>query len=58
MRTLMTAGASPGPVKYALNHLGFPVGAPRLPLVEPDGEDAERIVAAVRAARIDLAVAV
>ena len=58
MRTLMTAGASPGPVKYALNQLGFRVGAPRLPLVEPEGEDAERIVAALRGARIDLAVAV
>lgn len=26
--------SSPGPLKYALNHLGFRVGPPRLPLVE------------------------
>ena len=56
MRTLMTAGASPGPLKYALNQIGFPVGAPRLPLVEPEGEAAERIMAEVRRHHIDLAV--
>ena len=27
---------NPMPVKYALNHAGFPVGKPRLPLTEPD----------------------
>jgi 4-hydroxy-tetrahydrodipicolinate synthase len=27
---------NPMPVKYALNHIGFPVGKPRLPLTEPD----------------------
>lgn len=26
--------SSPGPLKFALNHLGFEVGSPRLPLVE------------------------
>jgi 4-hydroxy-tetrahydrodipicolinate synthase len=57
-QTLMTAGSNPGPVKYALGLVGFPVGAPRLPLVEPEGEAAERIAAAVRSTRIDLAVAV
>jgi 4-hydroxy-tetrahydrodipicolinate synthase len=58
METLMKAGANPAPVKYALNHVGFQVGDTRLPLVMPEGEAAERIVAAVRSARIDLAVAV
>jgi 4-hydroxy-tetrahydrodipicolinate synthase len=27
---------NPMPIKYALNHIGFPVGKPRLPLTEPD----------------------
>ncbi len=58
MQTLMTAAGNPTPVKYALNQVGFRVGAPRLPLVEPEGEAAERIVAEVRRSRIDLAVAV
>jgi 4-hydroxy-tetrahydrodipicolinate synthase len=43
-------------VKYALNQIGFQVGAPRLPLVEPDAAAAERIVAEVRRHQIDLAV--
>jgi 4-hydroxy-tetrahydrodipicolinate synthase len=58
MQTLMTVASNPAPVKYALNQVGFQVGAPRLPLVEPEGEAAERIVAEVRRSRIDLAVAV
>jgi len=58
MQTLMTVASNPAPVKYALNQVGFPVGAPRLPLVEPDGEAAERIVAEVRRSRIDLTVTV
>ena len=58
MQTLMTAAGNPTPVKYALNQVGFRVGAPRLPLVEPEGDAAERIMAEVRRSRIDLAVAV
>jgi 4-hydroxy-tetrahydrodipicolinate synthase len=58
MQVLMTAASNPAPVKYALNQLGFRVGRPRLPLVEPDGEAAERIMAEVQRSRIDLAVAV
>ncbi len=58
MQTLMTAASSPAPVKYALSQVGFPVGAPRLPLVEPEGEAAERIMAEVRRHHIDLAVTV
>ena len=58
IQTLMTAASNPTPVKYALNQVGFRVGAPRLPLVEPEGDAAERIVAEVRRSRIDLTVAV
>ncbi len=58
MQTLMTAASNPAPVKYALNQAGFPVGPPRLPLVEPEGEAAERITAEVRRQHIALAVTV
>jgi 4-hydroxy-tetrahydrodipicolinate synthase len=56
MQTLMTTASNPSPVKYALNQIGFQVGTPRLPLVEPDAAAAERIVAEVRRHQIDLAV--
>jgi 4-hydroxy-tetrahydrodipicolinate synthase len=49
---------SPSPLKYALNHVGFPVGSPRLPLVEPDEEIAEKIRAELARQRIDLPVSV
>ena len=58
MNVLMTAAGNPPGAKYALNAIGFPVGAPRLPLVEPAAEEAERIMAEVRRQQIDLAVAV
>ncbi len=58
MTTLMTAASNPIPIKHALNGIGFRVGAPRLPLVEPDQAASERIMAEVRRHRIDLAVAV
>jgi len=58
MQTLMTTASNPSPVKYALNQIGFRVGAPRLPLVEPEGTPAEQIVAEVRRQQIDLAVTV
>ena len=58
MQTLMTVASNPTPVKYALNQIGFRVGAPRLPMVEPDGDAAERIAAQVRRSQIDLAVTV
>jgi 4-hydroxy-tetrahydrodipicolinate synthase len=58
MQTLMTAAGNPVPVKYALNQVGFPAGGFRLPLVEPDAAAAEKVVAAVRRQRVDLAVAV
>jgi 4-hydroxy-tetrahydrodipicolinate synthase len=55
---LLTVASNPTPLKYALNQIGFQVGAPRLPLVEPEGEAAERIMAEVRRHHIDLAVTV
>jgi 4-hydroxy-tetrahydrodipicolinate synthase len=58
MQTLMTTASNPSPVKYALNQVGFRVGAPRLPLVEPEGSAVEQIVAEVRRQQIDLAVTV
>jgi 4-hydroxy-tetrahydrodipicolinate synthase len=49
---------NPMPLKYALNQVGFEVGAPRLPLCEPDEAVAEQIRAALARQRIDLPVAV
>ena len=48
--------ANPIPVKYALNHLGFNVGTPRLPLTEPDEATAAIIREALAAQQIDLPV--
>ncbi|HUV45743.1 MAG TPA: 4-hydroxy-tetrahydrodipicolinate synthase [Dehalococcoidia bacterium] len=45
---------NPVPVKYALNYLGFPVGKPRLPLIEPDEKSAEIVRAALKNYKIDL----
>jgi 4-hydroxy-tetrahydrodipicolinate synthase len=58
MTVLLNAAGNPPGVKHALNGVGFEVGAPRLPLVEPDADASERIIAEVRRQRIDLAVAV
>lgn len=49
---------SPSPLKFALNHIGFSVGAPRLPLVEPDEAIAEQIRTELARQRVDLPVAV
>ena len=54
---LMTTATNPVPIKYVLNRIGFRVGRPRLPLVEPDQTVGERIMAEVRRHRIDLPVA-
>lgn len=58
INTVMGSAPNPIPVKYALRQVGFPAGGFRLPLVEPDHETAEKIMAAVHAQQIDLAVAV
>jgi 4-hydroxy-tetrahydrodipicolinate synthase len=54
---LMTLSVNPIPIKYALNQVGFRVGPPRLPLVEPDKATGEKIMAEVRRHHIDLPVA-
>ena len=41
-------------VKYALNHIGFYVGKPRLPLTEPDEESAALIKDTLKNYQIDL----
>jgi 4-hydroxy-tetrahydrodipicolinate synthase len=46
--------SNPVPVKYALNQVGFRVGKPRLPLVEPDAKSAELIRNTLKNYKIDL----
>jgi 4-hydroxy-tetrahydrodipicolinate synthase len=46
--------SNPIPLKYALNHIGFRVGKPRLPLTEPDEKTAAAIRDALKDCQIDL----
>jgi 4-hydroxy-tetrahydrodipicolinate synthase len=48
--------SNPIPVKYALNQVGFNVGKPRLPLVEPDEKTAATIQETLQKYTIDLPV--
>jgi 4-hydroxy-tetrahydrodipicolinate synthase len=48
--------SNPVPLKWALNYVGFPVGKPRLPLVEPDEKSAGVIKAALKNYKIDLPI--
>jgi 4-hydroxy-tetrahydrodipicolinate synthase len=48
--------SNPIPVKYAVNHVGFKVGKPRLPLTEPDEKSAAFIRDTMKNYRIDLPV--
>jgi 4-hydroxy-tetrahydrodipicolinate synthase len=48
--------ANPCPIKYALNKIGFAVGKPRLPLVEPDAKTADIIDEVLKKYKIDLPV--
>jgi 4-hydroxy-tetrahydrodipicolinate synthase len=48
--------SNPVPVKWALNYIGFPVGKPRLPLVEPDEKSADLIKGALKNYKMDLPV--
>ncbi len=48
--------SNPVPVKWALNYVGFPVGKPRLPLVEPDEKSADLIKATLKNYKIDLPI--
>ena len=52
----MFCAPSPAPIKYALNHIGFRVGKPRLPLIEPDEKAAATIRETLKKYRIDLRV--
>jgi len=47
---------SPAPIKYALNHLGFNVGKPRLPLVECSEKTAAVVKETLKKYKIDLPV--
>jgi 4-hydroxy-tetrahydrodipicolinate synthase len=47
---------SPAPLKYVLNHIGFNVGKPRLPLVEVSQKSAEIIKETLKKYQIDLKV--
>jgi len=48
--------ANPIPVKYALNHIGFPVGRTRLPLTEPDEKSRSVIEQTLKNCKIDLPI--
>ena len=48
--------SNPSPVKYALNQIGFNVGKPRLPLVEPDEKTAVIIRDMLKKYTIDIKV--
>jgi len=48
--------SNPVPVKYALNHIGFSAGKPRLPLTEPDKKSAAIIRDTLKNYQIDLPV--
>jgi 4-hydroxy-tetrahydrodipicolinate synthase len=47
---------NPAPMKYALNHLGFNVGKPRLPLVEVSEKTAAIVKETLKKYKIDLPV--
>ena len=48
--------SNPIPIKYALNHVGFRVGKPRMPLTDPDEKSAALIRDTLKKYQIDLAV--
>lgn len=48
--------ANPMPVKYAVNQVGFRVGKPRLPLLEPDEKSAAVIKDTLKKYQVDLPV--
>jgi 4-hydroxy-tetrahydrodipicolinate synthase len=48
--------ANPIPLKYALNHIGFRVGSPRLPLTEPDEKTAAAIRDTLKGYTVDLPI--
>ncbi len=47
---------NPMPIKWALNYIGFSVGKPRLPLIEPDEKSANLIRATLKDYKVDLPI--
>lgn len=47
---------SPSTIRYVLRQLGFAIGAPRLPVVEPDEVVGAKVMAEVRKHRLDVPV--
>ncbi|MBK6663672.1 MAG: 4-hydroxy-tetrahydrodipicolinate synthase [Thermoflexaceae bacterium] len=47
---------SPSTIRYILRQLGFEIGVPRLPVVEPDATVGERVMAEVRKHALDVPV--
>jgi 4-hydroxy-tetrahydrodipicolinate synthase len=50
IKALMTTASNPIPIKTALNRLGFPAGAFRLPLAPLPDADADRLMAVIKEA--------
>lgn len=50
------ANGSPSTIRYVLRQLGCAIGAPRLPVVEPDESLGEKVMAELRRHRLDAAV--
>jgi len=48
--------SNPMPLKWALNYVGFPVGKPRLPLVEADERSVSLIKTTLKNYKIDLSI--
>lgn len=51
------ANGNPSTIRYILRRLGFEIGKPRLPIVEPDEALGERVMAEVRKHQLDVPVA-
>jgi 4-hydroxy-tetrahydrodipicolinate synthase len=47
---------NPMPLKWALNYVGFPVGKPRLPLVEADEKSISLLKTTLKDYKIDLPI--
>jgi 4-hydroxy-tetrahydrodipicolinate synthase len=50
------ANGSPSTIRYVLRQLGFAIGAPRLPVVEPDEVVGAKVMAELRKHRLDVPV--
>lgn len=50
------ANGSPSTIRYILRQLGFAIGAPRLPVVEPDETIGQKVMAEVRKHQLDVEV--